>query len=221
MVKGSQEEVLAKILAEIQEIKECQQAHLGLYEDLFNRTKKIEEDQIAVNKETLKMKEENRIIKNDHRQYVVKQNELEQRKLSNSIELVGLRTKNQDIHSEVKKLLTSVDREIGESFKSCIIEAHHRNSTPIVTVEFVDEKYKAKLILKQNQSRKSGIKILGNEVYAREKLTDYNRKLQWLSKNVMKSTKFKYTWVQNGTVLMRKNEGTPIIAIKHESNIPT
>lgn len=69
-----------------------------------------------------------------------------------------------------------------------------------------------------NKSRLSA-KIFGNphdntNIYLNESLTSRSRLLLKAARDIKQKKQFKYLWVRNATILLRKKEGDPVIMIK-------
>lgn len=65
-----------------------------------------------------------------------------------------------------------------------------------------------------------GIQGVSRTVYMSEYLTSRAKKLHYLARDFAKSNSYDFCWTQNGSVFLRKKEGTPSIKIKCENDFP-
>lgn len=97
---------------------------------------------------------------------------------------------------------------------------------PTIIVKFVrrdirDELYKARNALKNHTtSNLSGLdRHHPRHIYINESLTRNNRLLFKKSLEKKKDLKYKYIWTKYGRVLLRKDDNSPVVAIKSERDL--
>lgn len=151
---------------------------------------------------------------------------LEVKEIENEIEIVGLHQLETENTREVvvkiadKFNLNPCDIEnakrVGREIKN---EKQSRPRPIVVTLSSKDAKYKW---LKQRKLRLTNRDILSidndQSIYINENLTKQMRKLFWNTKTSLKTT-YKYIWVQNLKILVKKDENAKIHNIKTDSDV--
>ena len=145
--------------------------------------------------------------------------ELDQYNRRNNVQISGLKlTDEKNCETEViRHIQTTYDVEIHPD----LIEAAHpvptRRQTGVkpIIVKFISRKTKENLLsaVKRNRTR--------NGVYINEHLSAFNRFLfnKCLPLKTSKDGDFKYLWTKNGTVMLRKEDGSPVIRITNERDL--
>lgn len=145
-----------------------------------------------------------------------------------------VKTESRDNLRDTIKKISSVlrvdvgDADIRDIFR---INTRRENDKPII-VDFITTKKKEDILqglraynrINQNNrlnTTQIGIKGVNEAIYISEYLTFRAKKLHRLARDYAKSNNYVFCWTQNGSVLLRKKEGTPIIKIDSESDLPS
>lgn len=156
--------------------------------------------------------------------------EVEQYSRANSIEIFGVpELKNEDTYDIVKNICTALDVKITREN----IDVCHRLGRPGggsdgrprgIIAKFVRREDKLKVLSMRKVKRNFSTSHLGYDqpavpVYINENLSPQRRKLFAAAREVKKTKQFTYLWVQNGNILMRKDQGTPVVRITTLSDL--
>lgn len=150
--------------------------------------------------------------------------DVEQYSRLNTIEIFGVpEAKNEDTYEVVRKICVALDLNLArESIDVC-----HRLGRPGsrsdgrprgIIAKFVRREDKTKVLAKRKVKRNFSTQHLGFEqpaepVYINENLSPGRRKLYVAAREAKKTNQYTYLWVQNGNILMRKDQGTPVVRI--------
>lgn len=188
------------------------------------------------------LKEENKILTQENKLLKSKMSFLEQRMISNELEINGVpQSENENCQNIFETICEKIKCQIA---KTDVIEVRRispreannkarKIAAPSivvtlsnhVTCQRVLEARKADL-LKQNRDTPAepvSLKDIGfskeGNFYINERLTAEYRRLFWLARQT-KKIGYKYCWVKNGNIYIRKAENTPFIRITQEEDIP-
>uniref|UniRef100_A0A2H1WRH6 SFRICE_041476 n=1 Tax=Spodoptera frugiperda TaxID=7108 RepID=A0A2H1WRH6_SPOFR len=157
---------------------------------------------------------------------------LEVREKGRNIEICGLEEqKNENPADTVKTIASKLGVDSGMIAEAMRVgvetksESKQRENKPrpiVITLATRSERDKWLATRKSHQLTNDDIFANGNKqrIYINEDLTKYTRNLLWTAKNELKP-KFKYIWVQNGRVLIKKDDpnDTKIRSIRTLSDI--
>lgn len=151
-------------------------------------------------------------------------NNQEQAMLSSNFEISNFpKTQNENINEIVKSVANILNckienNDIIESFRL----KNKSNKEGIIIVRLNSKSIKDSIMnnIKLRVKNKSPLtakeiysKFNDTQIFINDQLTQYNKKLLWLSKELCKRYKFKYTWANNGGVFIRKQEGEQVFKI--------
>jgi hypothetical protein len=91
-----------------------------------------------------------------------------------------------------------------------------------ITVRFSSKAVRDKVLTcrrRMGEMHAKDVNCEGDKIYVNEKLTPHNRHLLWLAKSA-RTLGYKYIWSKNGTVYMKKQEGSEVIIIREVDDIP-
>lgn len=150
--------------------------------------------------------------------------ELEQREKEKNIEIIGLeKQNNEDITEMVKKISNKLNlnpKEIEDVKRVGKIKSNGKPQAVVVTLRTKTARDQW-IAARKSKITNSLLYNNGNDnpIYINEDLTKYKRQLFWETKFQLKS-KVKYIWVQNGNILVRKNDTEKAIyKIRNDSDI--
>lgn len=148
----------------------------------------------------------------------------EQYSRSNTVEIFGVpEGKDEDTYGVVQNICVALDLTLTREN----IDVCHRLGRPGsgkdgrprgIIVKFLRREDKNKLLAKRKVKRNFSTQHLGFEqpaepVYINENLSPGRRKLYVAAREAKKTKNYTYLWVQNGNILMRKDQGTSVVRI--------
>lgn len=159
--------------------------------------------------------------------------ELEQRSRIDNIELVGVtETPNENLHTVLEKIGQSINCSIKKDDYSIVHRVQPINSATNrprnIIVKLISRTKKHEILAAAKRTKKSsknigtyGLKIQGlsESLFINEHLTSDNKLLLKRTKEAAKNKGFKFVWVRNCTIYVRKNETSPAKPIKSENDI--
>lgn len=210
------------ILIILREIYSSQQFVTSKYDELLSRNQELENLCITLRNENKKFKEEIQEMKQDIKKIEDASNE---RKL----EIHGVPYKKDENLSEViMKIGDSIESKIKEEDIEGIYRippnknSKNPNNTPIV-VSFIKKKDKERFLSMRRKrsifSNEIGLTEVRSQIFVNEFLTRKTKNLLWKTKQIKSEKKFKFLWIKNGTILLRKNENSQTIRITSEENL--
>lgn len=149
--------------------------------------------------------------------------DMEQYSRRNCVELQGIpEDKNENVVEIVKSVGNALKMEITDS----MIDTCHRvgkkiDAKPrVIIVKFVRRMDKEALVKMRREKRSDFSTRHLNmpsdlPVYINESLSPAKRRLLGQARQMKRDRSYKYLWLRNGVILMRKQEGSPVIEIKH------
>lgn len=229
-----QEDTLNKILEELSDVKKSQEeikltleAHSGLYNDLFTKTKELEVNQNTINQELIKLKDINL-------SYEKKFQEMDQRSRINNIEISNF---PESTNENAREVVIAIGKVIGITLKEDDIQAGHRvpkyNQNPAVPKNIIIQftsRWKKNIMIKaykeylkinnQKLEVKAINKTLDNKiVYINEHLTPHYKGILKKSKLAAKDKNWKFVWVHDCRIQARKDQNDQVLIISHEEDI--
>ncbi|XP_060810214.1 uncharacterized protein LOC132904301 [Amyelois transitella] len=196
----------------IDEFNECLQACVAKMKDLEKKNAHLINQN--VNLETRLNAVEQRV------------QELEQKQLSNHIEISGIAYTEKVEPVSIAKAVAK-QLEVPEvSVKAARRTNLRADKVGVLLVELQEEKRaqwlnKAKEKKLTVQDLQSTVAVVGDpkdKIYIREALTAYNKWLMWKVKAELKES-FKFIWCKDGLIKVRKDEKSKILIVRNESDI--
>lgn len=158
--------------------------------------------------------------------------QLEQNKLSNCIDIVGVSNATNANARELSKKIISETLDVNisdENIINCYVkparkknnsneasssDGKNANVNKMVTTIFCElsSAYVKKSVLLAKKTKFEDLKK--NELYINESLTGHYRTLYNSSKDFKKEKKFKYLWYTNGQFLLRKTDKSKVVVIR-------
>lgn len=140
-------------------------------------------------------------------------NELEQESRGKNIEIKGIAEQSGE---ELKKVVVTLANKLGDALiEEKDIEAVHRvsnmnNKSPKdIIVQFKDRDHRNRMLYRKKGKIYSKDVVGGNcvnQVYINEHLTPYNKQLFWEAKNKSREQNFRFVWIKDGKIFVRRNE---------------
>lgn len=166
------------------------------------------------------LNEENKTLKAKVISLEEKLEDNEQYSRLNCVEIRGVpMEKNENIIETVKKVGMALDMQIKEE----MVDACHRlrnkkdGSPPTIIVKFVRRLDKQILLQKRRVKRTLSTAQMGyptsSPVYINESLTFLRVKIHAAAREIKKEKNYKFLWVRDGKVLLRKEENSPVIVL--------
>ncbi|KAJ0180367.1 hypothetical protein K1T71_003771 [Dendrolimus kikuchii] len=129
--------------------------------------------------------------------------------------------------------VTSIAKQINTVIEQCDVKDIYRINTKvpsnkIIIVDFVSVIKKEDLIYKYKHFNKGSIKLntdmfnyncTRQPIFISENLSQQMKRLYYLARDYAKSNDYKYCWVTNGKIFLRKIEGAPLNWIRNETDL--
>ncbi|XP_022186532.2 uncharacterized protein LOC111045430 [Nilaparvata lugens] len=198
---------------------------------------KIDDQTNTITNQTLKineclrliedLKKENASLKRKVCDLETRLEDAEQYTCSNTLEIYGVpETKNEDVYETVKRVCNALDVNITREK----IDVCHRLGKPKgdnrpagIIVKFVRREDKFSVVARRKVKRNLSMQDLGFQqqavVYINESLSPALRRIFAAAREAKKKYDYAYLWVQNGKILMRKEQGKPIVKITSLSDL--
>jgi hypothetical protein len=180
------------------------------------------------------LKEENTVLKSKVSDLEMKCNRMEQYSKNFNLEISGI---PQKLGENTYSIVSEVCKAVGADFSEKDIEFCHRikqkTAVPGDHNKIEPPKIIAKLFSRQKKQEVMGkvrshknlvcSEIVGfsenNRVFINEHLSAYNKKLFWLARN-LRSVGYKYVWVTDGTVKIRRDDNSKVVNINCIADLP-
>lgn len=177
-----------------------------------------------------RLSKENAQLKADVRALSDRVDTLEQQMRSNNVDIQGIPEKqNENLFSIVQKIGEHINCPISSQDIDAIFRAKSRNPNnpkPIIIKLFRKKKRDdilaaAKNKRQQNETSTPGLTIEGisNKLFINEHLTGLTKSLLNAAKGSAKTKNYKYVWVREGGVYVRKEDQSRIIRIFSEDDV--
>lgn len=220
-------EIVSKLNAVMTELKELSNNQTKMLESVNYCSGKIDDFQAKLNtfSDKIKLIEP---LKQEFDEMKIRLNDLEQRSRFNNIEMVGVPEKaGENIHEIIKLIGHTVQCPIDSNdIDSCHRVSHYSYSEhkpKSIIVKFVSKIKKDNLmaaVKKHKNLRSSDLNLTGtNRIYVNDHLVPSSKLLLKKTKEVATNKNYKYTWVKNSKIFVRKNDGSPILYIKTEKDL--
>ncbi|XP_044764463.1 uncharacterized protein LOC123321026 [Coccinella septempunctata] len=180
-------------------------------------------------KTTEDLKKENGLLKEEVKSLSAKVNNAEQLSRANNVEIQGVTEwKGENLINVVETIGKHVGYAVNKSDIDFATRVPTMNSEKPkhIIVRFLSrmkrDEFVAKSKFKRKESSDPGMKIeslSNNKIYLNEHLTAINKKLFKDARETAKERGYKFTWVQNGSILMRKDVSSRIIHISKPSDL--
>ncbi|CAN7950500.1 unnamed protein product [Ixodes hexagonus] len=125
----------------------------------------------------------------------------------------------------LKRILSDLAIKLGISnFKDSDIQAAHRlpaktGSIPIVLVKFSSRELKDCWLHARGRLRDLEQTADAPKLFFNENLTRQNRELFWMVRERAKQNQYKFTWVKNGKIFVKKSENSPVLRINRVADL--
>lgn len=156
-------------------------------------------------------------------------NYLEQQYRAKNIEIYGIpENRSEDLQQTVLTLANEIGLSINKEAILYAVRVHSKNNNknlpkPIVvklnSILIRDQFLSAIKRKKGITSADLGFKDRATQVYINEHLTSANKQLFNAARTCCKESGFRYVWVRNGRIFVRKSEGSQVIIIKTVSDL--
>lgn len=165
-------------------------------------------------------KKEKQISKMD-----IRINNIEQQMLVKNIEIKNVKNNEISAFEVVKKIAAVKNVEIKEEDISNAYRIKNRENK--IIIEFSSLNKKLELLSKIERHRieahlinTDGENNSSNKyIYINDQLSYSNRQLLWIAKTKAKEFRWKFVWIRNGKIFVRKSENSPSILINNAADI--
>jgi hypothetical protein len=171
--------------------------------------------------------QENINLKEKVRQLEERIDDSDQYSRLNTVEIHGVpQEENENVMEVVKKLGVALDMPITEE----MVDACHRlrrkqgdGRAPGIVVKFVRRLDRQKLIEKRKVKRTLNTGHIGysdsTPIYINESLTYIRRKLLATAREMRKEKGYRFIWIKEGKIFVRKEENSPVIVLTRNEDI--
>lgn len=213
---------------DVKELKNSVGFMSSQYDNLLKLLTTNTEEVNAIKKEISYLKEQSTekdsIIKSQN----VRIAELEQRSRMDNLEIQGVsELPNENIYSVLESIGRAINCQVSPNDISITHRVQHMNNDNNkprnIIVKFISRRKKEDVLAATKRFKRSntntgkpGITIpnLGESIFINEHLSSDNKQLLHHTKEVARNKNYKFVWVRNCTIHVRKNETTPAKAIK-------
>lgn len=198
-------------------------------DDFYNELENLKNFQSSLcdtNACVANLEAENKLLKQVSNDCWYKLNELDQYSRNKNMEIHGI----QERHGEdLVGLTLEMAKHLHISCSENDIDVLHRvptrnprNRKPIL-VQFTTRKVRNAFLEKRVTGLTSNNLVGGSDdtkIFINENLTDINRDLAWRCRAAKRSLNYRFCWVKNGRVFLRKSSDSPVIHVKSVADIP-
>lgn len=199
------------------------------YDDLTGKLSKLKSDYGDLTQECADLRIQCFAVTNENSQLKQNMNDLEQYSRRDCVEIRGVPVTEDEVTDEIVKNIgelidINVDNEDISISHRLKASSSSKRDPPII-VKFIRRKDKELFYSSRKKLRGKSTRDIGytrckeQPIYITESLTTQNRKIfnQCLQKK--RDLKYKFIWTSNGSTLLRKDNDSPVIIIKSESDI--
>lgn len=228
-------EDLMKVVTEIRDTqqnsdKEYNKAFENLHTKLEETTNavKVQSENAEKNMKVIEeLLAENKQLKQKVKTLEQRIEDVEQYSRSNSLEIHGIpQERNEDVMSVVKEVGKALDMNISDS----MVDACHRlrrnqngNNPPGIIVKFVRRLDKEEFIRKRRVKRTLSTRHINRPddrpIYVNESLSPSRRRLLAMAKTVQRENNYKFLWVRNGRIFLRKIEDAEVKVVLSQEDL--
>lgn len=173
--------------------------------------------------ENSKIITDNKLLKEEINVMKEKIDDLEQKNIGNSIEIKGIpKTLNENCADIVLNIAKKSNSNV--SLKSTYRIYSPDKNTNIIVAEFISTEMMKDFLKKVKSMRLNANMIYNNwstesKIFVNERLTKNKRTLFSKARSVCKEKGYKYVWVNNAEILIKKDDGGKTHRIKSEKDI--
>lgn len=153
--------------------------------------------------------------------------DLEQYSRRNCVELQGIPETKEESVTEIVKQVGNV---LGMELTETMMDACHRlgkkneeRGPRAIIVKFVRRIDKETFMKRRREKRDLSTRHMGlptdTPVYVNESLSPSRRRLLGQVRRLRKERGYKYLWLRGGSILLRKEEGSPVIEVKCQADL--
>ena len=193
------------------------------FDDFSNKMDTILKELKDLKLENSKILSENKLLKDEIIIINQKIDELEQKSIGNAIELKGIpKTVNENCCDIVQVIAKKSNSNI--TLKSAYRIHSSDNKTNIIAAEFETSDMRKDFLSKVKSLRLNANMIhnswsTDSKIYVNERLTKNRRILFSKTRLACKEKRYKYVWVNNAEILVKKDDGEKTLRIKSDKDI--
>lgn len=202
-VKDSQHFISNQYDTMLSEIKELKKQNQNLKDEIVGLKRKVSDRDAEIDELKIQI------------------NEMDQYNRRYNMEICGVQNAGKE---DTMKILEKISEEIEVPFNDQLIQAAHPlkqynpNYPPTIMVQFTRKDVRDQWIAQGRKTYRNA-PAGKTKVYFNENLTVANRKLHRDARIKAKDKNFKFVWVKNGKVFVKKNEEASVIHIKSTKDL--
>lgn len=160
----------------------------------------------------------NQRLQHEIREIKSQLNKREQQELKNNLIIQGIPNKeNENVEDIIKKIGHKLEIPVEGKFKAYRIGKDHTKKISAIKVIFDEHNTKARW-LKSKKKVHLNTSELGyntsNKVYLNHDLTKANLELYKAARNFKNENAYKFLWIANGNILLRKDESSKVVLLE-------
>lgn len=177
-----------------------------------------------IKEENSTLKEENRKIKNECASLEKRLNVIEQKSIENIIEIVGVpEIENEDCVKTVESIAGAVGVKISVS-KAYRAFSKISNRSRKIVAESTSIQDKRNLMISVKKSKLTGKTVdpkwNNDSIFINDSLTQFNKNLFFKTRVFARNAGYKFTWLKDSNIFLKKNENSKACIIFNELSLP-
>lgn len=205
---------LNDISKELSDLRKSVEFMNNKYETMVNEIKELKD----FKKQHLNTSEKMKVME-------IKINEMEQREKMHNLEIKGIEEKEgENLKVTTVILATQMGVDMSRDDIETVYRVNNKSKTEprdiIVKLKSLQLREK---ILQKKKTKVNNKEVtrgkLDKIIYVNEQLTPYNKMLFWEARKKTTEKGYKFAWVKNGNILVRKNEAEKVQRIQHQDDL--
>lgn len=216
------------LVDDIKEIRSSLQYMSDKYDEVLKDIEQCKKNDVEQRKEINKLRTENAFLNRSVEKANIQLNRLDQYHRRENIEIHGLEMKNNE---NIPNIIGNLANCLNIPYSTDMVIAAHRlknnkksQRPPAIIIRFANRNI-SEMWIKKKKTGVMSRNIIENGsssvIYVNENLTPMNKELFWNARVKAKKLKFKYVWVKNGVVFMKRDDASTTIKIEKFDDLPT
>jgi vacuolar-type H+-ATPase subunit I/STV1 len=229
---------LEAIMGELKEIQENQRrtetefnkSYEALHSNLEENTSTLRAGMEKIEtyiKEIERLKGENAALKSKVSDLENRVDELENYSRRNCVEIQGI---PEDKGEKTIEIVKKVGKALSVDINDSMVDACHRvgkaerDRPRGIIVKFVRRTDKEELMSRRRERKRDfSTRHLDmptdKPIYINDSLSPARRRLLALARQIRRDKGYKYIWLRNGNILLRKDEGSPVVELRNQADL--
>ncbi|XP_065287717.2 uncharacterized protein [Dermacentor albipictus] len=190
LISSKYDEVLKTLETQNQEVKELKKKATDMEAQLIAKDTRLSQLEMEVNR-------------------------MESYSRRNNLEIHGIKChEREDLRAVINSLAGRLELPLPRNEEVEVVHSikGKADAEAPILVRFTKRETREKWLAKRNMLKHENI-------YINENLTHLAKKLRWMAKRQATEKHYKYVWVRNGRIFVRKIEGAPVILVENEADL--